>query len=169
MGGYDIFRTIFEDGKWSAPQNLGYPINTPGREGQITISADARYAYISSDRKGGLGESDLYKVELNNYAILEKDGKKKTGNGLGILRGTIREGGEGYGVPDVDIEITDMGTKSVSNASTNEVGEYFFTLKPGRYQIRVKKKGYQEIVEEVNVPLSEGEPAIVEKGYLIKK
>ena len=46
MGGYDIFRTVYEQGNWSPPVNLGYPINTPGREGQMTISADARYAYL---------------------------------------------------------------------------------------------------------------------------
>ncbi|MGB4230367.1 MAG: tetratricopeptide repeat protein, partial [Bacteroidales bacterium] len=28
MGGYDIFRSVYQDGKWSKPVNLGYPINT---------------------------------------------------------------------------------------------------------------------------------------------
>ena len=28
MGGYDVFKTVNENGKWSTPVNLGYPINT---------------------------------------------------------------------------------------------------------------------------------------------
>ena len=32
MGGYDIFKSVYEDGKWSAPENIGYPINTPDND-----------------------------------------------------------------------------------------------------------------------------------------
>ena len=28
MGGYDIFKTVNENGVWSIPENLGYPVNT---------------------------------------------------------------------------------------------------------------------------------------------
>ncbi|MBL4586456.1 MAG: PD40 domain-containing protein, partial [Flavobacteriales bacterium] len=41
MGGYDIFRSVRqEDGTWSEPENLGYPINTPGDEVDFTLTAD---------------------------------------------------------------------------------------------------------------------------------
>jgi tetratricopeptide (TPR) repeat protein len=169
MGNYDVFKTVFENGKWSAPENLGYPINTASREGQITLSADARYAYIASDRKGGLGESDLYMIDLKEYAILEKDGKKKTGNGLSILKGTIREGFEGYGVQDVLVTLKDEQGNLLSSTNTNENGEYFFTLRAGTYQLSVSKKGFTEINEVVSVKGSEKETEIIEKGYLLKK
>ncbi|MDZ7743101.1 MAG: hypothetical protein U5Q03_15535 [Bacteroidota bacterium] len=29
MGGYDIFKTIYTNGSWSEPVNIGYPVNTP--------------------------------------------------------------------------------------------------------------------------------------------
>jgi len=32
MGGYDIFKSVFENGKWSTPENLGYPVNTPDND-----------------------------------------------------------------------------------------------------------------------------------------
>ena len=41
MGSYDIFRTINKDGKWSKPENLGYPINTIRRDGPFVLGADA--------------------------------------------------------------------------------------------------------------------------------
>lgn len=169
MGGYDVFRTRYENGKWSKPENLGFPINTPAHEGQMTISADARYAYISSDRAGGLGESDLYKIELKNYAIFEKDGKSKNTNGLGILKGTIREGGEGFGVSDVDVLVKSDKDQVLASTRTNELGEYFLTLPAGSYKLEVRKKGYQTISDSFQIPLDSKETPKVEKGYLFKK
>jgi Tol biopolymer transport system component len=169
MGGYDIFKSVLEDGKWSAPQNVGFPINSSAKEGQLTLSADTRYAYFSSERKGGLGESDIYKVDLQDYAILEKDGKKKAANALGILKGTIREGFEGYGIPEVLIEVTGETSGVKQNTSTNEVGEYFLTLRPGKYLLSVTKAGYQEIKETIEIAQSDKEAIVLEKGYLLKK
>ncbi len=169
MGSYDIFKTVFENGKWSEPVNLGYPINSAAKEGQLTISADAKYAYISSERKGGLGESDIYKIDLKDYAILEKDGKKKMSNGLSILKGTIRDGFEGYGIPDVEIIVTDNANAQIASTTTNENGEYFFTLKGGNYSLTVKKKGFKEISEKIDLKVSTVETITLEKGYLLKK
>jgi len=169
MGSYDVLKTVNENGVWSTPVNIGYPINTPGREGQLTVSADARYAYISSDRKGGLGENDIYRVELKDYAILEKDGRKTVGNGLSILRGTIREGFEGYGLPDVEVQLKDASGNVVATAFTNETGEYLFALRGGQYTISISKKGFKEITEPVNLALSDKETVVLEKGYLLKK
>jgi len=169
MGSYDIFKTVYEGGKWSEPVNLGYPINSAAKEGQLTISADAKYAYFSSERKGGLGESDIYKIDLKEYSILEKDGKKKAGNGLSILKGTIRDGFEGYGIAEVEIIVTDDATSQVASTFTNENGEYFFTLKGGNYTLSVKKKGFKDITEKIELKLSTKETLTLEKSYLLKK
>ncbi len=169
MGSYDVFKTVFEGGKWSAPVNVGYPINSIGKEGQLTLSADAKYAYISSDRAGGLGESDIYKIDLKDYAILEKDGKKIKSNGLSILKGTVRDGYEGYGLPDVEVVLKDASGTQVASTTTNENGEYFFTLKGGNYKLTINKKGFKEISEEIVLKTSDKETISLEKGYLLKK
>ncbi|MBS1650905.1 MAG: PD40 domain-containing protein [Bacteroidetes bacterium] len=169
MGNYDVFKTVNENGKWTKPVNLGYPINTSAKEGQLTISADARYAYISSDRKGGLGESDIYKIDLKNYAILEKDGIKKSFDGLSILKGTIRDGYEGYGIADVEINISDASGTQVASTNSNENGEYFITLKPSTYNLKINKKGFKEIIEKIELKAGQKEPFTLEKGYLLKK
>lgn len=169
MGSYDVFKTVNNGGKWSAPVNLGYPINSSAKEGQLTISADAKYAYISSERKGGLGENDIYKVDLKEYAILESDGKKKVSNGLSILKGTIRDGYEGFGLSDVEVVLTDDAGAQVASTNTNENGEYFITLKGGNYNLNVKKKGFKEISEKIILNNSDQETVTLEKGYLLKK
>ncbi len=169
MGSYDVFKSVYSAGKWNAPVNLGYPINSGSKEGQLTISADAKFAYISSERKGGLGENDIYKIDLKDYAILEPDGKKKISNGLSILKGTIREGFEGYGLPEVDVLLTDDAGTQIASTSTNENGEYFFTLKGGQYNLTVKKKGYKDISEKIDLKTGDKETITLEKGYLLKK
>jgi hypothetical protein len=169
MGSYDILKTVFENGKWSSPVNVGYPINSTAKEGQLTLSADAKFAYISSERKGGLGENDIYKIDLKEYYILEKDGIRKTSNGLSILKGTIREGFEGYGMQDVDVTLSDENNVQIAATTTNENGEYFFTLHGGNFSLHIKKKGFTEITEKIELPLSTKETITLEKGYLLKK
>ena len=62
MGGYDIFRSEFENGKWTTPVNLGYPINTPDDDLFFYPTASGRYAYFSSLREDGLGMQDIYQI-----------------------------------------------------------------------------------------------------------
>ncbi|MFQ5335355.1 MAG: hypothetical protein ACE5DN_04710, partial [Flavobacteriales bacterium] len=64
IGGYDIFRVTRDKNtqQWSNPVNLGYPINTPYDELFYVETANGKYAYISSDRSGGSGGFDIYKI-----------------------------------------------------------------------------------------------------------
>lgn len=65
MGGMDIFMTKKQDdGSWSDPINLGYPINTSEQENSFHVSASGNYAIIASSREGGFGKLDLYKMTL---------------------------------------------------------------------------------------------------------
>lgn len=71
MGGYDIFRSVRqEDGSWSKPENLGYPINTPGDEVDFTLTADGKTAYYSTKGSAN-GKFDIMKIDLTNYPLVE--------------------------------------------------------------------------------------------------
>ena len=50
------------NGGWSAPENLGYPINTPDDEVLYIMDKSGDYGYYSTIREGGLGSKDIYKV-----------------------------------------------------------------------------------------------------------
>lgn len=70
MGGYDIFKSVKQDdGTWGAPQNLGYPINTPGDEVDFTLTSDGKTAYYSTKRSTN-GKFDIMKVDLSNHNLL---------------------------------------------------------------------------------------------------
>lgn len=66
MGGYDIFECNFdESGKFSNPNNLGYPINTNDDDVFFVMNADASVGYLSSERDGGFGSQDIYAVHFS--------------------------------------------------------------------------------------------------------
>ena len=39
-----------DDGTWSEPENLGYPINTHGDENSLQVFADGSHAIFATDR-----------------------------------------------------------------------------------------------------------------------
>ncbi len=170
MGSYDIFRTINENGKWSKPENLGYPINTTKRDGPFVLGADAHYAYISSDRVGGFGENDLYRIDLQDYAVLEKDFKRKADNTLSIVKGLVRDGFEGKSIEGAEIIFTNDAGEKV-NITTNENGEYLITLKGGTtYQVKVSKNGFKPTEDKIVLKLNKtGAAYTIEKQFLLSK
>ena len=66
MGGYDLFVSQRNDnGEWTMPKNLGYPLNTHADEINIVVSNDAVTAFISSEKDDGCGGYDIYKFDMD--------------------------------------------------------------------------------------------------------
>lgn len=53
MGGYDIFKSAYVDGNYSAPENAGNPLNSSYNEVYFTVATDTKYLF-SSNRPGSL-------------------------------------------------------------------------------------------------------------------
>jgi outer membrane protein OmpA-like peptidoglycan-associated protein/tetratricopeptide (TPR) repeat protein len=67
MGGFDVFVTFRDDqNTWSTPTNMGFPINSTGDDIFYTTTVDGLRGYLSSFRKGGYGEKDIYEIQ-NDY------------------------------------------------------------------------------------------------------
>ncbi|NRA12542.1 MAG: PD40 domain-containing protein [Crocinitomicaceae bacterium] len=61
MGGSDLYVTRMDDqGNWSMPKNLGYPINTKFDENSLMVSPEGEVAFFASNREGGYGDLDIY-------------------------------------------------------------------------------------------------------------
>lgn len=170
MGSYDIFRSTLVDGKWTKPVNLGYPINSVAKDGPFVVSADAKVGYFASERKGGLGESDIYSVDLATMGIFEKDFAKKENNGLSILKGVVRDGFEGSGLASVEIKVMDANGALIGSTTTNENGEYFMTLKGDvTYTIKASIKGYKTTEEKVELKAGKTDTFSLEKQIMMNK
>lgn len=71
IGEFDIFVSIRDDKDvWSNPINLGYPINSTGDDVFYTTTADGFTGYLTSFRKKGFGEKDIYQIK-NDYLGLK--------------------------------------------------------------------------------------------------
>ncbi len=70
-GGYDIYKTTLENGAWTAPINMGLPINSPGDDLYFSDNTNDGIAYFSSHRVGGYGDQDIYKTTRSTEQLLE--------------------------------------------------------------------------------------------------
>ncbi len=59
-GRCDLFESKKTGDSWSAPLNLGPLVNSVAWDSQPTLSADGQELYFVSDRKGGMGGSDIW-------------------------------------------------------------------------------------------------------------
>ncbi len=70
-GESDIYRSEFINGKWGKPENLGEKVNSSSNELFPYISAE-NILYFSSNCHGGLGELDIWYIDMNNTKAISK-------------------------------------------------------------------------------------------------
>lgn len=64
MGGYDLYRSNLENGAWTRPENLGWPINSPEDDQFLVMNAEGTRGWFNSNRPGGLGGDDIYQLDM---------------------------------------------------------------------------------------------------------
>ena len=70
-GGYDVYKTRYENGQWTTPENLGQPINSAGDDLYFALKPTSSYGYYASSRVGGVGDMDIYNVHYVSAVIPE--------------------------------------------------------------------------------------------------
>ena len=73
LGGLDLWvstRATTAD-PWSAPVNLGPPVNTGAMDAGCALSFDGTELYFSSNRSGGFGSRDLYRTTRTKLGGIE--------------------------------------------------------------------------------------------------
>lgn len=142
MGGYDIFKSVLENGKWSKPENIGYPINTPGDDVHFVLTADGKNGYFTSSRTGTLGEQDIYKVGFDISVPLI------------LVKGIVKK--DDPGEFKVAINIIDKATNKLEEFVYNPnpvTGKYLMILPPGKnYDMVVEAENYQPQIININIP-----------------
>jgi outer membrane protein OmpA-like peptidoglycan-associated protein len=187
MGGFDIFKSTYEDGKWTNPVNLGYPINTPDNDVFFTMAGSGQRGYYSSKKKEGYGDQDLYIITFLGAAKPLKLGKDEIilawesntdyapAPEPEIEQNTILKGVILDAVTleplQATIEIMD-NTKNELMAefeSNSTTGAYLLSMKPGmNYGIAVSKKGYLFHSENFEIP-KDAVAKKINKDILLKK
>ncbi len=176
MGGYDVFKSTYENGKWSKPENLGYPVNTPDDDLFFSFSKNGRHAYYSSFDSESYGNKDIYMITMIGLEkeVLFIDSRDllafKTETikedlmldeievkdyQLTIVRGRVLDGitlAPLGGVP-VDIYDNALGRLISSFESKTNTGEYLVSLPSGRnYGFSANAKDYLFHSENLIIP-----------------
>ncbi len=191
MGGYDIFKSVYANGKWGAPENLGWPINTPDDDVFFVISASGRHGYYSSARADGLGSRDIYRItflgpekppmlntednllasraaplrESNVAAAVAVSSAQVT-----ILKGVVTDALSKQPL-EAEIEVIDNARNEViaSFKSNSTTGRYLVSLPSGvNYGIVVRKEGYLFHSENFDIPASSSFQEVVKNVALNK-
>ena len=137
LGGSDIFVSWRdENGVFSEPKNLGYPINTAKDEYGIVVSASGNQAYISSwNNENPSRKLDIYQFELYKE-ISPKTMSYVVGNVFDAV--TFKK-------LDAAVEVYDYETqKTVSESvSDRKNGEFtIFLPEFGEFGLNVRRTGY---------------------------
>ncbi len=174
MGGFDIFKTVFRNGRWTKPENLGHPVNTPGDDMFFVLSPDPDLGYYSTMKKDGYGGSDIYAVtflgpekpmilQLQDDIIADQARPLNTNLmerevdvvtiPMTMIRGRILDDKTDEPL-FATIELYDNEVEELLAAfnSNEETGEYLISLPGGRnYGISVKAEDYLFHSENMNI------------------
>jgi tetratricopeptide (TPR) repeat protein len=134
IGGYDIFySTLLDNGQWSTPLNVGYPLNTTDDDLFFYPVNEGYEAYYSMIEPDSYGLTDIYRIEIFTKDHPRKffvRGIVKVKDLLSIFTDSIR-------VSAISKENPEARVVVYSNPVT---GEYIFELPQGEYTITYEAK-----------------------------
>lgn len=143
MGGFDIFYTkLGDDGQWSAPQNIGYPVNTADDDVFYAPIADGSEAFYASEKKGGFGSKDIYHVKI-----------VKDQSVMATYSGRIIDSISGDGVETI-VEVVDLSNnKVVASTGTKQDGEFTISLPIGKnYKVFINDINFLPLEKLISIP-----------------
>lgn len=135
VGGYDIYSTkLSEDGSWSQPENIGYPINSLGNDLYYHLSSNSQQAFFSSDREGGFGMDDIYLVNIYDHESFKT-----------VIRGSVKD--QNGNAVSAKITIINEKDKNLNGIyRTNGKGNFIILSMPmEQYQMIIEAKGHETI------------------------
>lgn len=173
-GGKDIWKTVFMNGHWTAPENLGPTINTPGNESSPYIHYDDKTLYFSSDGHVGMGGLDLFLSHCTDtgwetptnlgYPINtsgDESGLIVAANGFSAIYASEREGGFG----GQDLYTFELPVETRASVTFNVKGSVYDkkTLQKLKTTIQVFDVTSEERMKEIAVVSSDA----VDGSYMV--
>jgi hypothetical protein len=163
MGGYDVFYSkMLNNGEWSAPLNIGYPLNTTDDDVFFKPQKDGYEGYMAMIRPGGYGKQDIYRIEIfsnNHPRKFFLRGKVRVADLNNNLKDSVK-------VTATNIENPALSVVAFSNPGT---GEYEFQLPQGNYQITYQGNSSESVVNKMALPLSSPSDSFVIPAMILPK
>ncbi len=166
LGSYDIFRVTIVGDQFTSPVNLGYPINTVNEESTLSLTSDNKTMYLASVRKEGMGERDIYEIDISGLSLLEAG---VADNNKGLVVGTIVTEGAKK-ISDAIIDIYEDGVEEkILSLTSDASGRYEAKLPLGKvYVLKVNAPDFGEGTEKINVKPGVDGKSITVKHVVLK-
>lgn len=145
MGRMDVFYSEMNpDSSWTAPVNLGYPVNTPDDDFFFVPTINKSEAYYASSRfEDNYGGADIYNVKFeDNFS----------GN-LAVIEGVIKKDGD-TPIEKIRILVTDLDNNRLVGDYRPDprTGTYLMFLETGNlYEIKQVVGANREKIEHLDV------------------
>jgi tetratricopeptide (TPR) repeat protein len=161
MGGYDIFySSLLDNDKWSAPLNMGYPLNTTDDDIFFAPVQNGNFAYITRYYPDNFGKNDIYKIEL----FSSQHPRKFVLKGLISITGDMEEGDNGQ-LTAILINKTTKDT--VKQLSFDLLKPSFITnLTAGKYRLFIQGDGFQKSYEDFNIDINQSSDEVTVNAKL---
>lgn len=149
MGGHDIFySTLLENGEWSVPLNVGYPVNSTDDDTFFSPVGEGYIAYRSMFDPEGYGEQDIFRLEV----FSDNHPRKFSIRGIASLKEIMNRHRD-------SIKISALNTMNLDTlvvVYTNPVtGGYEFELPHGNFRVTYESTGSAIRTEDLNLTLTQ--------------
>ncbi len=132
LGGFDIFRAERNNGIWKNVYHLGNGVNSSYDDYSYTYHKEFNRGYLVSNRPGGKGKEDIYRLKKTSENMLIFVTDQKTGDPI----------------PNAIVDFTACGEPVFK---TNKQGEYYFKALNGmNCEILISKEGYRSYNFKLN-------------------
>ena len=137
MGDLDIYMALPDRGVFKKVENMGYPVNSSRDDFGLVLDDVGMNGYFASNRPGGKGFDDIYKVEILWIPV--------------NIKGTIRDRISGFEVAGAKVELFNENDELVETAVSKEDGEFLFNaFKQRNYRLAVSKEEYISSEKDVS-------------------
>ncbi|RYZ49503.1 MAG: flagellar motor protein MotB, partial [Sphingobacteriales bacterium] len=135
LGGFDIFVSKWEGGKFGEIFNVGADANSPKDDFGYYINHTTRKGFLSSNRDGGKGSDDIYKFTETKKLDMKK---------VQALAGNVEDVNTTAAIPNATITLSDENMKVIKTVKTDAQGKYDLgEVETGKkYYVKAEAEGY---------------------------
>jgi outer membrane protein OmpA-like peptidoglycan-associated protein len=132
LGGLDVFKIKLDDIDSNMLKNVGKPINSPKDDFAFIINESLRTGYISSNRKGGKGDDDIYSFKIPDCDF--------------SLKGTVVNKRTNVIIANAEVTLKDENNNVLESVKSDDSGMFQFntSCKAQTYIIEAKKEKYED-------------------------
>jgi len=163
IGGYDIFySSLLDNGKWSAPLNLGYPINSTDDDVFFKPVNEGYVGYFAKYSPDGFGGQDIYRIEI----FSDEHPRKFIIRGIVKVADLISTGDERARISALNLMRPDQTVVVYSDPVT---GEYELELLQGKYELTYEAPGSEKVQRNLDLALTNPSDSFLLPGTILPK